>query len=144
MGRKDGYSQHRFLWTTLFMNFGIYELFFMALWVFVYVKYVGFYELRLEPKMLVSWGFIKTDVNCISYFINYLLEYWFLDFINLILSKLFFINLVSFDALSYLHILLTSPFTEQLSFLFRRFSLRSADIKQQYLPTQKKTRPCTS
>ena len=29
------------------MNFGIYEPFFMALWVFIYVKCVGFYELGL-------------------------------------------------------------------------------------------------
>ena len=41
------YRQHRF-----------YEPFFRALWVFICVK-CGFYE----PKMLVPWGFVNTDVD---------------------------------------------------------------------------------
>jgi len=52
---EDGkiiYSRSRFLWT-----FAFYELFFNPLWVFIYVNYVSFYELR------VLWTFFAGTLR---------------------------------------------------------------------------------
>ena len=52
-----GYTRSRFLWTRFLWTFAFYELFFNALWVFIYVNYVGFYELR------VLWTFFAGPLR---------------------------------------------------------------------------------
>ena len=49
------YSQHRFLWTLVFMN-----VFFIVLSVFIFVKCVGFYELWF------LWTLVFMNQKCCS------------------------------------------------------------------------------
>ena len=63
--RKNiGFYEPRFLRTSGFTNFGIYEHFFRSPWVFIYYNYLGFYELFLKTR------FCKKVKNQISVIID--------------------------------------------------------------------------
>ena len=55
-----------FLWTSVFMN--LFSWPFECLFMLIASGFMnfGFYE----PKMLVPWGFIKADVDCIFIYIH--------------------------------------------------------------------------